>query len=97
MTLQPTQLSITRDGLLAIVWNDGRRQVYDVAELRRECPCATCRDPATPASDFPAGSVRIAQMDPVGNYAYRIRFSDGHDTGIFTLEYLRELGRDAEG
>jgi len=32
-------------------------------------------------------------MDPVGNYAYRILFSDGHDTGIFTLELLRELGR----
>jgi DUF971 family protein len=31
-------------------------------------------------------------MKPVGNYAYAISFSDGHDTGIYTIEYLRELG-----
>ncbi len=34
-------------------------------------------------------------MKPVGNYAYSIEFSDGHDTGIYTFEYLRELGREA--
>jgi DUF971 family protein len=33
-------------------------------------------------------------MTPVGNYAYKILFSDGHDTGIYTLDLLRELGRD---
>jgi DUF971 family protein len=31
-------------------------------------------------------------MEPVGNYAYSIHFSDGHDTGIFTFEFLRQLG-----
>lgn len=36
--------------------------------------------------------LRIAAMKPVGNYAYSIDFSDGHDTGIYTLETLRELG-----
>jgi DUF971 family protein len=34
----------------------------------------------------------VAGMKPVGQYAYSIEFSDGHDTGIYTLEYLRELG-----
>jgi DUF971 family protein len=33
-------------------------------------------------------------MSPVGNYAYAIAFSDGHDTGIYTIEYLRELGQE---
>jgi DUF971 family protein len=33
-------------------------------------------------------------MDPVGSYAYRILFSDGHDTGIFTLDLLRALGTE---
>jgi DUF971 family protein len=41
-----------------------------------------------------ARPLAIANMRPVGNYAYGIAFSDGHDTGIFTLELLRELGRD---
>jgi DUF971 family protein len=36
----------------------------------------------------------IRDMKPVGNYAYAISFSDGHDTGIYTIEYLRELGRE---
>jgi DUF971 family protein len=34
-------------------------------------------------------------MKPIGNYAYGIEFSDGHDTGIYTFEYLRELGEEA--
>jgi DUF971 family protein len=37
----------------------------------------------------------IAAMEPVGNYAYAIRFSDGHDTGIFAFDLLRQLGREA--
>jgi DUF971 family protein len=39
--------------------------------------------------------LKITQMHPVGRYAYSIHFSDGHDTGIYTLELLRELGTDA--
>jgi DUF971 family protein len=38
--------------------------------------------------------LRITAMKPVGNYAYSIDFSDGHDTGIYTLESLRELGNE---
>ena len=37
--------------------------------------------------------LKIIAMKPVGNYAYSIAFSDGHDTGIYTLELLQELGR----
>jgi len=45
----------------------------------------TRRDPA----------VRAAGMQPLGNYAYHIDFSDGHNTGIYSLEYLRQLGDEA--
>ena len=41
-----------------------------------------------------ARPLKILGMKPVGNYAYSIAFSDGHDTGIFTLELLRELGSE---
>ena len=41
-----------------------------------------------------AQPLRIAAMKPVGNYAYSIDFSDGHDTGIYTLDALRELGQE---
>lgn len=57
--------------------------------------------PARPAALLPVLSPQEAQplkilgMKPVGNYAYAINFSDGHDTGIFTFELLRELGSQA--
>jgi DUF971 family protein len=41
-----------------------------------------------------ARPLKVEGMRPVGNYAYAIAFSDGHDTGIYTLEFLRELGTD---
>jgi DUF971 family protein len=40
--------------------------------------------------------LKLLDMSPVGNYAYSIKFSDGHDTGIYTFALLRELGREEE-
>jgi DUF971 family protein len=39
-------------------------------------------------------NVRILRLEPVGHYALRIVFDDRHDTGLYTWDYLRELGRD---
>ncbi len=79
-----------------------RRANIPCRELRDRCPCATCREkrnqppqPANPLqvlSPAEARPLKIAAMKSVGNYAYAIDFSDGHDTGIYTLEFLRELG-----
>ena len=41
-------------------------------------------------------AVRILRIEPVGNYAARIVFDDGHNTGLFTWAYLRELGENKE-
>jgi DUF971 family protein len=70
--------------------------------LFENCPCATCREkrnaPPTSPLQLPiisaaeAQPLRITAMKPVGNYAYSIEFSDGHNTGIYTLETLRALG-----
>ena len=79
---------------LAIEWADGHTTVYAPAQLRRLCPCAQCvnevtgqrmLDPATVPQDLTQGDVRL-----VGNYALALRFSDGHDTGIFPFRFLRE-------
>jgi DUF971 family protein len=88
---------------LAIRWSDGQTRHYGVGELRGACPCATCREkraaPAPSSLALPvlsaaeARPLRIQDMQPVGNYAYSIQFSDGHDTGIYTFELLRELGQ----
>jgi DUF971 family protein len=104
MNAHPTKLEITADNRLRITWNDGQLRDYTFRELRDSCPCATCREkrnapPSPPAllpiiSDADIRPLRISAMKPVGNYAYSIDFSDGHNTGIYTLESLRELGEE---
>jgi len=104
MTLQPTKLELATPDRLRITWSDGAIHDYPVRELRDRCPCATCREirnappPATTLlpiiTDAETRPLRITAMKPVGNYAYSIDFSDGHDTGIYTLETLREWGRE---
>jgi len=103
MSLRPTALRLEGNDLV-IQWSDGQERKYTPLDLRCSCPCATCNtargarpgEESQPLSVEP--EVTIRQMAPVGNYAYKISFSDGHDTGIYTLELLRRLGRGtAEG
>ena len=106
MDITPTNLERVADDL-RITWSDGKVRRYTADELRDRCPCATCREKrkAVPEETdlLPVLSVEEAQpskvtgMRPVGNYAYNIQFNDGHDTGIFTLPFLLELGSVEEG
>lgn len=90
------------ESALLITWSDGRTDRIPWTLLRERCPCATCRQkraaPPEIASPFnilrpeEAAPLRVTGMHPVGNYAYQIDFSDGHRTGIFSLELLRDLG-----
>jgi DUF971 family protein len=96
-TSTPTALSLATPDTLVVDWSDGSRRVYKVGELRRNCPCATCnaRRLQSAAKEAPAGSsqpVTIEAMSPVGNYGYKIVFSDQHSTGIYPLELLQILG-----
>ena len=94
-------LKADRESLL-ISWGDGVSHRIPWKTLRDRCPCATCRqqrtEPAAPPPMFnilkieEASPVRATAMVPMGNYAYQIDFSDGHRTGIFTLEHLRDIG-----
>jgi DUF971 family protein len=96
----PVPLSLGRDGpdRLVIEWSDGHRGVYSWKHLRDNCPCAGCREERDrPPDPFrilkPTELVPLAavSMPRVGRYAYKIVWSDGHDTGIYTLEHLRAL------
>ncbi len=106
MTPYPTSLELSGQDTLFITWNDGQVRKYTFRELRDKCPCATCREKrgaqAKPPALLPVLSaaellpLTITAVKPVGNYAYSIAFGDGHDTGIYTLEFLRELGCTAK-
>jgi DUF971 family protein len=104
MQPQPTKLELTPANRLRIAWSDGQVREYAFRELRDMCPCATCREkrkmPPPSGLQLPiitaaeAQPLRITAMKPVGNYAYSIEFSDGHNTGIYTLESLRAMGQE---
>ena len=98
--LLPAALRREGSDRLLIDWNDGHRSVYAWKHLRDNCPCAGCkeeRENPPPPDPFrllkPNELVPLAPtaVAPVGHYAYKITWSDGHDSGIFTLEHLREL------
>ncbi len=93
----PTNLQALRgEGLLRVTWPEGETD-FPLAFLRGQCACAQCVNEWTgeqildPAS-VPADIV-ILKMDLVGSYAVRIEWSDGHNSGLFTWERLRELSR----
>ncbi len=100
---KPVAMRREGDGLL-IEWNDGVTTQTSWRSLRKGCPCATCMEekekPANPfkvltASEVSAGAPTPTAMKPIGHYAYQITWNDGHDTGIYPLDLLRELGEQA--
>jgi ATP-binding protein involved in chromosome partitioning len=99
----PVSLKGTGEALL-IEWRDGVTHSLSWSFLRKRCPCAVCRNdqtvPPEPEALLPVINMEEAQpikatgMKPIGNYAYGINFSDGHDSGIYALEFLRQLGEE---
>ena len=87
-------ISQVDDRTLGVLWTDGRKNKIDVVELRRRCPCAVCIDEWTRAQRLKpediADSVRPVKIESVGSYALKVQFSDGHGTGIYTFQMLRE-------
>jgi DUF971 family protein len=99
---RPTQIDLKKDKGLTLEWPDGHRDFLPIELLRRMSPSAEAKhlreemakNPLTvlPASAAQArGPLTALDAELVGNYAIRIRFSDGHDTGIYSWQYLREL------
>ncbi len=88
------------DGFVVVGWADGREDRLGFEYLRNHCPCATCVDEWSgkrrsltlllPTNFGPE------QLDPVGNYGVRIRWSDGHETGIYSHQLLRRLARQQD-
>ncbi len=93
----PAEIERGEAGGLRVRWQDGAVTSASARELRLGCQCASCVDEFThrplldPASV--AADIAIASLDPVGNYAIHLVFSDGHDSGIYAWPLLRSLGK----
>jgi len=90
--MQPKSIDRAGTGI-KITWEDGLEGNYSGEFLRQNCPCAVCRETPghAPPQPIPSGTVEVKAANPMGWYALQFVFSDGHDTGIYTYELLREL------
>jgi DUF971 family protein len=81
---------------LDVTFDDGAKFSLSAEYLRVESPSAEVQGHSPDQKTLIAGraAVGIARLEPVGNYAIRIVFDDGHDTGLYSWSYLYELGRD---
>ncbi len=101
MSIFPKDIDLERSAGLTITWSDGRVSRYPVAHLRRNSPAADAKKQReelenNPLAVLPAGSgstgpLRAEDVELVGHYALRVRFSDGHATGLYTWPYLRSI------
>jgi DUF971 family protein len=94
----PPPVSIERlpaEKALAVAWPDGLVGRLALRELRAACMCARCVDEITGERivelDGIDADIAIDEMELVGNYALKIRWSDGHRTGLYTWAHLRQM------
>lgn len=95
----PTELRLDKDKrVLTVSYDDGRSYALPAELLRVLSPSAEVQGHSPEQRVTVPGkrNVGIARIEPVGNYAVRIVFSDGHNTGLYVWEYLRELGERKE-
>ncbi len=93
--IEPTQIIEESDSSVSIMWSDDTSTNYTAPQLRRSCPCATCVNEWTGEKilkdDQIAEDLSFSHISIVGRYALNFHFSDGHNTGIFSFDYLRKL------
>ena len=101
-TAKPKAITLNKnEGYLEIVWDDAQVCHYPLGELREACPCVECRgghqfmgreyDPANLLELKPKRSYTMQKIEMVGNYALQPTWDDGHQTGIYSWDYLKRL------
>lgn len=95
----PTELKLDAEKrTLQVSFDDGESFALPAEMLRVLSPSAEVQGHSPEQRVTVPGkkNVRIAQLTPVGNYAIRIAFDDGHDTGLYVWDYLRDLGENQD-
>jgi len=96
----PEHIAISKSKGIKIDWKDGHHSDYGLTYLRDKCPCATCTGahgtpPREPEANNPfqmyKPALKMLGVEPVGNYAIRINWSDGHNSGIYSYEHFRRI------
>lgn len=97
----PSQIEIVGN-TLSIIWPDGKESFFDAPKLRSQSPSAENKGEADIFGNISGGqpptehkNVQINKFVNIGNYAIRIHFSDGHSTGIYSWDYLKEVDSES--
>lgn len=99
--MKPTQIKVIEKKYLQIRWDDDSGSKIELKYLRDECPCAACKGetillrtyrPPRPAMLSPEMYL-ISSIEMVGDYAIQIKWRDGHNTGIYSWDYLVSIGQ----
>jgi DUF971 family protein len=87
---------------LALAWDDDSESFISLERLRRGCPCAHCQgEPDAlgrvfrPAVSYGANAFVLQRFEAIGGYALQFFWGDGHHTGIYSFNYLRQLAASA--
>ena len=93
----PKNIEVSLSSGVQIDWSDGHHSEYTLDYLRGKCPCALCTNatqkPAAAASPFQLYTkvLKMDAVDPVGRYALQFKWNDGHSSGIYSYEHLRDI------
>ncbi len=85
--------SLKAERQVRIAWASGHDSLYLIDYLRGYCPCAVCQGHGAGEKKYiaPPQGLSLNTIKPVGSYALQFVWSDGHTTGLYTYEYLRQM------
>ena len=98
----PSNIDVSLSSGVRIDWADGHHSGFALDYLREKCPCAACttgkHKHASPAAPFQMyrKALKLDGVEPVGRYALQFKWNDGHSSGIYSFEHLREICPCAE-
>ena len=94
-TQQPTRIHAPHGATTTeISWDDGTRIRYPNHILRGYCPCAHCQGHSGDVKYIEGGNSELRDLELVGNYALKLVWGDGHNTGLYSFRHLRQLGEN---
>jgi DUF971 family protein len=100
--MAPQSITRPKPYLLQLSWADGFTGTLTLQKFRDECPCAHCKGETILGTTYKTdsfnvmkpGQYELTAINPMGNYAVQAVWKDGHDSGIYTWEYLRALAKE---